>query len=229
VATSLHFLGVMKHLAIVSILFVSACATDDSSGASVLSAQDDELVVEMSTAAELAVTDNDANVDEARTIEIVTAPEHGEATLDDAGVLHYAPASEYLGADVVGYSIVNPDGSRADAIVSIDVRCMTCAIGAPIKVSWDANAPSDMVLGYRVYFGPSEDAEGMMLVDDVAVDAAGFDPAMPGATYDAWDDFRLRIGDTACFRLTAYNAVGESDFSNAACKLVDGTAMRVGL
>jgi hypothetical protein len=228
-ATTLHFLARMKHLAIASILFVSACATNDSSSATELSASDDELIVEMSTSAELAVTDNDTGVEEERTIEIVNAPAHGEATFDDAGVLHYTPEAEYLGADSVGYSIANPDGSRSDAVVAIDVRCMTCAIGAPIKLSWDANAPSDMVLGYRVYLGPSEDAMGMVMVDDVAVDSPTFDPATPGATYDAWGDFRLRIGDTACFRLTAYNSFGESDFSNAACKLVDGTSMRFGL
>lgn len=86
-----------------------------------------------------------------------------------------------------------------------------------------------MVLGYRIYFGPSEDATGMVMVDDVTIDAPGFDAAMPTTTYDAWADFRLRLGETACFRLTAYNAFGESDFSNAACKLVDGASMRFGL
>lgn len=219
----------MKRLFVFASLLVSACATNDSSSATELSAADDELIVEMSTTAELAVTDNDLGVDDERTIEIVTAPAHGEASFDDAGVLHYAPEAEYLGADTVAYSIVNPDGSRAEATVAIDVRCMTCAIGAPIRLSWDANAPSDMVLGYRIYFGPTEDATTMVMVDDVMVDAPAFDPAVPGATYDAWADFRLRLGDTACFRLTAYNSVGESDFSNAACKLVDGTSMRFGL
>lgn len=228
-ATALHFDGDMKYLAIASLFLVSACATDDSAGASELSANDDELIVEMSTSAELVVTDNDSGVDDDRTIEIVTGPEHGEATFDEAGVLHYTPDVEYLGADAVHYAVANADGSRADAVVMIDVRCVTCAIGAPIKLSWDANAPSDMVLGYRLYFGPSEDATGMVMVDDVAIDAPGFDVAMPGATYDAWADFRLRLGETACFRLTAYNAFGESDFSNAACKLVDGASMRFGL
>lgn len=225
----LHSSPRMKHLAIASLLFATACATDDSAGASELLTTDDELVVEMSTTAELAVVDNDVGVDDERTIEIVTAPEHGEASFDDAGVLHYTPMTEYLGDDAVHYAITNPDGSTAEAIVTIDVRCATCAIGAPIKLSWDANAPSDMVLGYRVYFGPTEDATGMTMVDEVLVEDPAFDPAMPGSTYDAWADFRLRLGETACFRLTAFNAFGESDFSNAACKLVDGAMMRFGL
>jgi hypothetical protein len=223
----------MKHLAIASILFITACATDDSDGATnettELSAVDDLLVVEMSTTAELAVMDNDTGVEDDRTIEIVAPPEHGEATFDDAGVLHYTPETEYLGADVVHYAVANPDGSRAEASVMISVSCATCAIDAPIRLSWDANAPSDMVLGYRIYYGASDDAASMVMVDDVTVDSPTFDPAMPGSTYDAWADFRLRLGDTACFRLTAYNAYGESDFSNAACKLVDGASMRFGL
>ena len=219
----------MKYLAIFATLLSSAYATDDSVGAIELSAMDDALLVEMSTSATLAVLDNDAGVDDARTIEIATPPEHGEASFDEAGVLRYTPEVEYLGTDVVHYSVANPDGSRADAVVMIEVGCATCAINAPIKLSWTANAPSDMVLGYRVYFGPSEDAMGMVMADEVTVDQAGFDPAMPTSTYDAWADFRLRLGDTACFRLTAYNAYGESDFSNAACKLVDGASMRFGL
>ncbi|MFN0253926.1 MAG: Ig-like domain-containing protein [Kofleriaceae bacterium] len=223
----------MKHLAIASLLFITACAIEESGGAmdetTELSAADDELVVEMSTAAELAVMDNDRGVDDARTIEVATGPEHGEASFDDAGVLHYTPAADYLGVDVVHYSIANPDGSRADAVVAIDVRCATCAIGAPIRLSWLPNAPSDMVLGYRLFLGASEDATSMVMVDEVTVDSPAFDPAMPGATYDAWNDFRLRLGDTACFRLTAYNAAGESDFSNAVCKVVNGATMRFGL
>lgn len=214
-----------------SLFVVSACATDDADGASpaVLAAEDDALAVEMSTAAQLAVADNDAGVEDGRVLAIVTAPAHGEATFDDAGVLHYTPEVEYLGDDVVRYAIENPDGTRAEADVLIDVGCATCAIGAPITLSWDPNAPSDMVLGYRVYLGATEDATSMVMVDEVTVDQPGFDPATPGSTYDAWADFRLRIGDRACFRLTAYNAAGESDFSNAACKLVDGAGMRFGL
>lgn len=220
----------MKHLAIASLLLVSACATDDSvDTTSELAATDDDLLVEMSTTAQLAVTHNDLGVEDDHVIEIVTGPDHGEARFDKGGVLHYTPEGEYLGADAVHYAITNPDGSHAEAVVMIDVRCATCAIDAPIRLSWTANAPGDMVLGYRLYFGPDEDATGMVMVDDVAVDAPNFDPAMPQSTYDAWADFRLRIGDTACFRLTAYNAYGESDFSNAACKLVDGATMAFGL
>ena len=47
--------------------------------------------------------------------------------------------------------------------------------------------------------------------------ATGFDPAAPSLEYDAEADLGLRLGDLACFRLKAYNNVGESDFSQAAC------------
>src|SRR5690349_8894513 len=110
----------MKHLAIASVLLVSACATHISDGASELSASDDAVIVEMSTSAAVAITENDRGIEAERTIAIVTGPEHGEATLDDAGVLHYTPEAEYLGEDLVHYSITNPDGSAADAVVMID-------------------------------------------------------------------------------------------------------------
>jgi hypothetical protein len=107
-------------------------------------------------------------------------------------------------------------------------QCETCAEGVPITLAWDANAPEDMVVGYRVYLGPSEDATTMVMVDDVAVTTLE-DAANPTVTYDAWLDFMLSYGDQACFRLTAYNTAGESGFSNAACKTVAGDSMDFGL
>ena len=107
--------------------------------------------------------------------------------------------------------------------------CDRCAEGVPITLAWDANAPEDMVLGYRLYFGPTEDPASMGMADDIAVTDLA-DPALPQVSYDAWLDFGLHYGDTACFRLTAYNAGGESAFSNAACKtVVEGNPMQFGL
>lgn len=207
---------------------LGACA-DRTPEPTALLAEPDQLAVEMDHAAELAIADNDVGVDEARTLTIVSVPTHGTATLDDAGVLHYQPATEYLGVDLVRYEVTNPDGSTAQADVAISVGCATCAIGTPIKLTWSPNAPSDNVLGYRLYLGASEDATTMMMVDEITVVQAGFDPAMPTISYDAWADFRLRLGETVCFRMTAYNTAGESDFSNPACKVVTTASMRFGL
>jgi len=218
----------MRISTIVAISLLGACA-DRTAQPIALAAEDDQLAVEMDHPAELSVADNDVGVDDLRSVTLVAQPAHGTATLDDAGVLHYTPAMAYLGDDRVRYEIANPDGSAAQADVAITVGCATCAIGTSIKLAWSPNAPSDNVLGYRLYLGPTEDAMGMMMVDDIMTTQTGFDPAMPTIAYDAWADFKLRIGETVCFRMTAYNSAGESGFSNAACKLVTKASMNLGL
>ncbi len=206
-----------------------ACVEHDSTEPIELAAIDDVLPVEMDQVAELAVADNDVGVDEARTLAIVDPPAHGTATLDEEGVLRYQPAGEFLGEDHVRYEITNPDGSTASASVEIEVGCATCAIGTSIRLAWDPNAPADNVLGYRLYLGETEDATAMTMVDEITIEQPGFDATQPTIGYDAWADFRLRLGDNACFRMTAFNGAGESGFSNAACKLVAGASMRFGL
>ncbi len=217
-----------SYLAVITISMLGACA-DRTPEPIALAAEADQLAVEMDQPAELAVADNDLGVDEARTLSLVAQPMHGTASIDETGVLHYQPATDYLGADLVRYQIENPDGSTAEADVAIEVGCATCAIGTAIKLAWDPNAPGDNVLGYRLFLGATEDATTMMMVDEITVDQVGFDPAMPAISYDAWADFRLRLGETACFRMTAYNSAGESGFSNAACKVVTTASMRFGL
>ena len=226
-------LGTMRTsiaLALISVTSLfGACAAHDTEAADALAARDDVLAVEMDHSAEIGVADNDLGVDEARTMSIVEAPMHGTATIDEGGVLHYQPGSEYLGGDHTRYEITNPDGSTSSADVAIEVGCATCAIGTSIGLAWDPNAPSDNVLGYRLYLGATEDPAAMMMVDEVTVGQAGFDAMQPAVTYDAWADFRLRLGANACFRMTAFNGSGESGFSNAACKVVAGPSMRFGL
>lgn len=217
----------MRSYLAVTIGLLTACASSPT--ATELEAIDDLLRVEMDQPASLAILDNDLDVVEETVVAIVAAPAHGTAELDATGVLRYAPASGYLGVDEVHYQLTNLDGTSSTATVAIEVGCATCAIGVPVRLAWTPNAPGDMVQGYRLYLGTTEDPATMTMVDEVTIDQPDFDPAVPAVTYDAWDDFRLRLGDTACFRLTAYNAAGESGFSNPACKLVDGVSMRFGL
>jgi hypothetical protein len=67
--------------------------------------------------------------------------------------------------------------------------------------TWIPNNPTDNVLGYRLYFGGTEDPMTMVMADDIVVTQQGFDPAMPTMSYDGWADFKLRIGETVCFRM----------------------------
>jgi len=194
-----------------------------------LHAVDDQLAVEMGSDAQLAVLDNDVGVAAKRQLAIVAPPEHGDATLGDDGVLLYHPAAGYLGDDTLQYRVADPDKQEARATVAITVGCATCAIGLTAKLSWDPNPAGDMVTGYRVYFGSTMDPKMMAQLDDIAVTRPGFDPAAPGVTYDEWKDLHLRFGTQACFALTAYNANGESGFSNVACKIATAQAMNFSL
>ena len=206
------------------IVFGASCASPPD-----LAANADELAVEMNTAVELAVLENDVGVDAAPKLEIVTAPAAGEATLDERGVLHYVPVADYLGDDTLEYRVTNADGATAIAGVAIKVGCATCAIGGTITLAWDASPISDNVTGYRVYSGATMDPSTFTLIDDVLMTRPGFDPAAPSVTYDSWQTLHLRIGELVCFALTAYNTAGESGFSNVACKTVTPGAMNFGL
>ena len=197
-----------------------------------LAATDDNLSVEMNTPASVGVLDNDTGVDDGADLLITTAPANGTATLAYDGTLLYTPAMGYLGADGVDYSVTNPDGKVATAHVDITVGCATCAIGSTVSLAWDADPTlaTDMLVGYRTYMGTTDDTSMMTKIDDILITRPGFDPNMPSVTYDAWNDLQLRVGAQACFALTAYNAVGESGFSNPACvTVVAHMAMKLGV
>ena len=222
-------------LCIATILLATACTSTGKpsgggggGGVTALDAVDDQLAVEMNTPAQVGVLANDDGVDDGATLAITT-PTYGTATIDSTGTLTYTPGPDYLGADMLQYTVTNPDGSSSTASVAVAVGCATCAIGVTVTLSWNPNAPSDMVEGYRLYMGATMDTSTFTQIDDISIDQAGFDPNMPSMVYDGWTDLHLRIGDQACFALTAYNANGESAFSNVACKIVSHAPMAVGV
>jgi hypothetical protein len=194
-----------------------------------LRASDDALAVEMNTAADVRVLDNDTGLDVMPVLELAAPAAHGTATLGDDGVLHYMPAADYLGDDAVDYTIANGDGETATAHVAISIGCASCAIGGTVTLAWDPSPAGEVISGFRTYMGTSDDAAQMKQIDDIAVDKPGFDPAMPKVTYDAWNDLHLHVGDMVCFALTAYNTAGESGFSVPACTTVKKTAMLIGV
>lgn len=86
-----------------------------------------------------------------------------------------------------------------------------------LTVTWNANPGT--VDGYIVYFGPSVSAVTSEATNITAF-AGSFDPANPTIEYDSWYDLSLRLGDSVCFKLRAYNADGLSDWSLPACTTV---------
>lgn len=84
----------------------------------------------------------------------------------------------------------------------------------PIILTWQASA--GIIQGYIVYFGETADTASVE-VSNISVNEPGFNAQAPGITYDPILDLNLGSGDSACFRVIAYNADGLSDFSQAIC------------
>lgn len=158
------------------------------------------------------------------TVEFVDVPVAGSAQQGSDGVFEYVADDLYIGADTYRYRITDESGQSDEAMIFIDVGCDECMDGVNLRLRWDPNDPAEQVIGYRVYFGLEEAAESMEMLVDVTADTPGFDYAQPGVAFDAWYDLGLELGDTACFRATAYNSAGESIFSPAVCKPVTDKA-----
>lgn len=84
------------------------------------------------------------------------------------------------------------------------------AAAQPIILSLSWMPTPGQIDGYIVHTGPSPETATSVLT------------VTAGTTveYDAADDLGLNVGDQACFRIKAYNAEGQSGFSDAVCYTV---------
>jgi hypothetical protein len=155
-------------------------------------------------AAVIPVSGNNGTV---ASINILSRPANGKAAVDGENAIVYTPNPDYAGADAIHYEIVYADGSRELTSVPVHVECAECASGVKLALSWDVNPSSEYVKGYRVYRG-ADAGTANQLVSDLSGTSA---------QYDAWNELGLKSGEQVCFRLKAYNSVGESGFSEAAC------------
>lgn len=185
-------------------------------------AVDDAASTQLNESVVIDVLANDIGFTELPVITIESNPESGTVVVNEDQTLSYTPGDDFIGSDSLFYSLQLPGEEVLHALVSIDTQCEACMAGSNVKLGWTANAPEQQVVGYRLYLNKDGDAEeSMELFDDVANDSDDFDAENPQVQYDTWEDLRLMDGDTACFRLTAYNNEGESGFSNAACATMD--------
>ncbi|WP_175472164.1 MULTISPECIES: Ig-like domain-containing protein [unclassified Curtobacterium] len=72
-----------------------------------------------STPVDVAVTRNDSGT--ALTVQSVTQPEHGTATVTGAGTVTYTPAAGFSGTDRFSYTVTDPTGGTATAVVTVTV------------------------------------------------------------------------------------------------------------
>ena len=99
------------------------------------------------------------------------------------------------------------------------VACDTlCPQDTTLTLNWTANASIEVVEGYRIYFveGSTE-----ILLSNIGVNDQGFSASAPSINYLIEDDLRLLAGDQACFKIIAYNTLGDSPSSDQVCATIN--------
>ena len=113
-----------------------------------------------------------------------------------------------------------PEGDLKRDAVSLEIlpgNTDGTATDVELLLSWLPNP--DEIFGYIVYYGPAADAT-VAVASVLSVTDDDFDPQAPSVRYNARLDLNFDEGSNVCFRLRAYNNVGESDFSGAACRAI---------
>ncbi|OED41559.1 hypothetical protein AB833_09310 [Chromatiales bacterium (ex Bugula neritina AB1)] len=83
-------------------------------------------------------------------------------------------------------------------------------------MSWPANPHSEGINGYRIFFGPDENAFTSTMITELSV--TSLNGSAPHVVYNLIDD--LNITDTSeggCFRVQAYRGSDSSEKSEAVC------------
>jgi len=172
----------------------------------------------------LSVLDNDQNlINSPISISIEDVPIYGNANISDDKIL-YSPTGGIFGTDTFNYRVTDNDGDFSIASVSIDVSCSDCVSNIYIDLSWSANPPEDNVLGYNIYFDKNQ-FDATTLFKAISVSDSGFDATAPNAVFDAGTDFGLKLGDSVCFKVAAYNITGELPSTGLVCSSIDGSSV----
>jgi VCBS repeat-containing protein len=88
-------------------------------------AVDDDVQVFINSSVDIAILDNDTDVDgtiQPGTVTIQDGPFHGNVVINPDGTLSYSPLQNYFGSDTLTYTVVDDDGAESnEANVSISV------------------------------------------------------------------------------------------------------------
>jgi hypothetical protein len=115
------------------------------------------------------------------------------------------------GGDTSGDTSGNTSGDTTGGGTSTNTN-------SQLYLAWKSN-PDPSVTGYRVLFGPTV-GTATTVISDLPTGTPGFDPQAPSKSYGTWTDLGLHAGDTACFRIQAYNQDGLSDPTPGVCTQV---------
>ncbi|HEX4418160.1 MAG TPA: Ig-like domain-containing protein [Kofleriaceae bacterium] len=172
-------------------------------------AVDDAASLDEDTAATIAVTANDSDVDgDALTVTSVTQPAHGSAAIADATHVTYTPAPNYHGGDAFTYTISDGQGGTATATVTLAIASVN---DAPVAVADLASLLEDGSVVIDVVANDSDvDGDPLAIASitqpmhgtAVIVDAThvGYTPA---PNYNGADAFSYTIADPSGATATA--------------------------
>jgi len=141
----------------------------------------------------VVATDPDGNP---LTFSLATNPQHGTATLTAAGVLTYAPATNYFGTDSLGVAVSDNAGAQVTGTINISV---TAVNDAPILMTSQFAVDEDGVLNSQLAGADVEgDAFTFQFVPGVShgnlVHAtSGALTYTPSANYSGADQVRVRL------------------------------------
>ncbi len=164
-------------------------------------AQPDTASTPEDTAVNVAVLANDSDPDgDPLTIQSVTQPAHGVATINANGTVRYAPAQDYEGPDSFSYTISDGNGGTATALVTITV---TPVNDPPVAQPDTASTPEDTAVNVAVLANDSDPDGDTLIIQSVTqpahgtatINANGTVRYAPAQDYQGPDSFSYTISD----------------------------------
>lgn len=162
---------------------------------------DTAIIAEDSGPVNIDVADNDSDPDgDDVTVQSVTAPANGTATLNPDGTIDYSPNPDFTGTDTFVYTLCDSDGACSNATVTVEVSPTadlpvaiddetSTAVGVPVNIDVLAN-DSDADGDDLSVTGATDPANGTAVVE--ADGTVTYTPE-PGFTGD--DTFEVTIDD----------------------------------
>ena len=149
------------------------------------------------TAVDINVTANDIETDgQEITLQSVSTPDNGTATITADGNIEYTPTSNFSGTDNFTYTITDPDGNIAVGAVTVSVSAINDApLGiflTPDSVDEDTSTANDVLIGQLIGIDSDDTSHTFQLVSG----SGGIDN---GSFRIAGDDLYLRAGTNLDF------------------------------
>jgi len=167
----------------------------------------------------IPVLNNDDNLsDTPITLTIEDGASHGDSSISDNKIL-YSPSGVYVGSDSINYRVTDKDGDFSISTINIMVTCSACVNDVTLELAWSPNPSEDVVNGYKVYFGKNQTFSNSP-IQTISINDSNFNADSPITVFEAGIDFDIKIGDEACFKVSAYNSAGESQLSDMYCELM---------